>query len=563
MKQQEQQQSAATNDAADDKTTEEERAGCNANTEFEDRGPAVLYGSIAPLPSVDELQRCHTSTGTPGSFAVAPIPFAINDPPVSMEPPMTGNLHGSIAPLPSVNELGRGHTRASTSTITSTPGAFAVAPTPFVINDPPPPSMEPMASTADDSRLVEAELVTPPVEAIQVLSSDDLESQRKKDIPEPTMATTSVGCLFRCFFVPWWLLWLLHFFMAISMNDAGAANLSLPEIITPAPTYDYPCFSESLELNFALVENPQQDLFVMCPNSHIQIGIMRIPNVNNTYRNGQEPLYIVRSNVEVRCGLDGSSSNNCTLDGGTSQLVIMYYGENQYGITQQDVQNVTVRGITFTGTLDQHFQFGSASVLVANQQAKDIQLIDCRWQHISVQFFLVYVGINPYLWSQGTMSLPTQGNQVSIANSTFTNITYGSALFVAMDQVISIERSHFSGLKVVEDTRYCDLQGPVFCTNVMYCALESQCSMHATCLEDVEYFADAGLLIGSPQAEWDISSIHLANNGDLVLADRQLDANLFENCDSGVGQYNDDMFRTMECFDPAPLYDTSPVCPLL
>ncbi|CAB9515793.1 expressed unknown protein [Seminavis robusta] len=547
MKQQEQQQSAATNDAADDKTTEEERTGCNANTEFEDRGPEVLYGSIAPLPSVDELQRCHTSTGTPGTFAVAPIPFAINDPPVSMEPPMTGNLHGSIAPLPSVNELGRGHTSASTST--STPGAFAVAPTHFAINDPPPPSMEPMASTADDSRLVEAELVTPPVEAIQVLSSDDLESQTKKDIPEPTTGHNKrwlLVSLLLCALVAALVVTLLLLMresneqvMAISMNDAGAANLSLPEIITPAPTYDYPCFSESLELNFALVENPQQDLFVMCPNSHIQIGIMRIPNVNNTYRNGQEPLYIVRSNVEVRCGLDGSSSNNCTLDGGTSQLVIMYYGENQYGITQQDVQNVTVRGITFTGTLDQHFQFGSASVLVANQPSQRYPIIDCRG-NIPFSFFLV-----------------------SIANSTFTNITYGSALFVAMDQVISIERSHFSGLKVVEDTRYCDLQGPVFCTNVMYCALESQCSMHATCLEDVEYFADAGLLIGSPQAEWDISSIHLANNGDLVLADRQLDANLFENCDSGVGQYNDDMFKTMECFDPEPLYDTSPVCPLL
>ncbi|CAB9515794.1 expressed unknown protein [Seminavis robusta] len=496
-------------------------------------------------------------------------------------------LHGSIAPLPSVNELGRGQTSASTITSTSTPGAFAVAPTPFAINDPPPPSMEPMASTADDSRLVEAELVTPPVEAIQVLSSDDLERQeptnnRKNDqvantgtLPEQgdnkrwlwPIAAVIICVLAAALVVTLLVLLRESNQESSSLNDAGLTtrtNLSLPEIneiitVTPAPTFDYPCFSESLELNFALVQNPHQDLFVMCPNSHIRIGIMRIPSVNNTYINGQDPLFIVRSNVEVRCGLDGSSSNNCTLDGGTSQLVIMYYGENQYGITPQDVQNVTVRGITFTGTLDQGFQFGSTSVLVANQQAKDIQLIDCRWQHSFVPLFLVYVGINPYLWSQGTMALPSRGNQVSIVDSTFTNITYGSALFAVMDQVVSIERGRFSDLKVEENPRNCDLQGPVFCTNVMYCALSSHCSIHDTCLQDVEYLADAGLLTASLQAEWDISNIH----GDLVLADRQIDANQFETCDSAVGQYKDHLFSSMECADPAPLYDASPVCPLL
>ena len=291
---------------------------------------------------------------------------------------------------------------------------------------------------------------------------------------------------------------------------------------------------------------------------------MRLPSVNSTYQDGQGPLIILRSNVEVRCGPGGSSNNNCTLGGGTSQVVLMY-AENQWGIPRPArINNVTIRGLTFTGTLDLDFQFGSSSVLVAHEEAKQIRLMDCRWQHMYSQFFVIFVGINPFMWTQGILSLPTRAIDVSIINSTFTIITCDTSFVAAVGQTVSVEGSRFTNISVGETVRLCQWPGgPSYCNGIMNCAEASQCTLKDSCLENVEYLSNAGLLAAGAQAEWTVSGVVGAQE-DLTIVDRQINATFFTHCESGIGQYTDDTFATIECFDQENLEDTnsSPACPL-
>lgn len=81
--------------------------------------------------------------------------------------------------------------------------------------------------------------------------------------------------------------------------------------------------------------------YILCPNTTFRIA--QSFNQSGSPVEGEYPLKIARSNVLILCGEDGSSANNCILEGGMEQLVFVDLFE-----TNQAVTNASVRGLTFT-----------------------------------------------------------------------------------------------------------------------------------------------------------------------------------------------------------------------
>ena len=75
------------------------------------------------------------------------------------------------------------------------------------------------------------------------------------------------------------------------------------------------------ESNFTLTK----ERYVICPNTHIEIGLMEKFESNYYYDLDSDedfPLIIIAPNTLVECGFNGDVNNLCVLDGGTQQIYI-------------------------------------------------------------------------------------------------------------------------------------------------------------------------------------------------------------------------------------------------
>ena len=122
-----------------------------------------------------------------------------------------------------------------------------------------------------------------------------------------------------------------------------------------SPVQPYDCFNSTLDLIEAQYAFPSQLLFIMCPFTTISIG--RLANVaRNDTRivYGDLPLMVARSNVEVRCGLQGDVRDECVLDGGMVQVGLdsTLPSKDRFRLYMSErTDNVTIIGMTFTGEL--------------------------------------------------------------------------------------------------------------------------------------------------------------------------------------------------------------------
>jgi hypothetical protein len=140
--------------------------------------------------------------------------------------------------------------------------------------------------------------------------------------------------------------------------------------------------------HLAQIENPQQDVFIICPNTRIQLGVLENPTGNDMriIVNGDVPLMVLRNNVQVQCGLDGAVRNNCAMVGGFVQVLLQRIGPTTFSTAVYETSssssgvnydydysnppeeeeedyfvaimmmvnatdNVTIRGMTFTGNV--------------------------------------------------------------------------------------------------------------------------------------------------------------------------------------------------------------------
>ncbi|CAB9528676.1 unknown protein [Seminavis robusta] len=332
----------------------------------------------------------------------------------------------------------------------------------------------------------------------------------------------------------------------INATDTSSSMIDPPS--SPTTTqHDYDCYTSTMDVLQAQLFQPEQQLFIMCPQSRIKIGELDTPEQASVrFINGDYPLVIVRANVEVRCGLSGAVDNDCILEGGQTQVAMLHdLYQNELGISSSPAtHNVTLRGITFTGALVSDLLWGSASVTIGNP-GRNIRLINCKWENMFAPTGLIYVGLDTFQQAYGTASLPSRSSEVAIINSTFTNITYDAALIRVFDQDVSVQGCQFDNIKVTNYARPCYHEfGQDWCHGLMYCYGGSFCGLSDICVDQFNFFGHASLLAASSKTEWSISGARYTHG--VELHSQPMAAVEGPICESGVGQY-DESFETVEC----------------
>jgi len=121
------------------------------------------------------------------------------------------------------------------------------------------------------------------------------------------------------------------------------------------------CYTNTTLLNQAMLAltindtSTWQYTFVLCPNTVFVMGDESNPT-------GQAPCAL-RSNMMIQCGASGSSSNNCTLTGGSMQVVSLMAAYNEQVTVQDMIQGLTLEY--------------AANVAVWLNNAGSISIIDC------------------------------------------------------------------------------------------------------------------------------------------------------------------------------------------
>ena len=154
-----------------------------------------------------------------------------------------------------------------------------------------------------------------------------------------------------------------------SQEDVDVDIESVDVAVTPAPTVSYACFQSTHELNKAQQEFQEQSMFILCPNTWIQIGELDTTAPEGTrFKNGDSAIVIIRENVEVRCGLDGSVHNNCTLEAGHFHMVIQKdLSKNAAGlVARRDKIMSPFVVLPFTGTIGRSIFTSFQSVILSN-----------------------------------------------------------------------------------------------------------------------------------------------------------------------------------------------------
>ena len=391
----------------------------------------------------------------------------------------------------------------------------------------------------ESAPMVVAELVDPPLHAMQVIfdeqdpemaqHSTPNQSDHNQQRQEPTSSFSRD--LFLCkqishthkamiLLVSVCILLIVILAIFIPLLSGKKSTEVPPSVATSTATmYPYDCFNSTRAMIHEQMKTPDKLLYIMCPNTTIQLGVLANALVNDTrFVQGDTPLVVLQPNVEVRCGLDGSVFNQCVLEGGFVQVLLqpIVPSEQEHGevYTSGRTDNVTIRGLTFTGQLFQDIVFGGASIVISNP-GHNVRLLDCRFENMTAPGGLIYVGTNPYqIMSSGSGGsgggggmLEPRAASVEIWNTTFRNIIYDKPLAEAHYQSLSLMGCQFANIRLSSFVAPCknDQGPPIWCQNLLYCMGDSICQMQDVCLQDFEFAGNASLLGASPSAQISLS----------------------------------------------------------
>jgi hypothetical protein len=374
--------------------------------------------------------------------------------------------------------------------------------------------------------MVEAQLVDPPVEAMKVVVDEDhggdVEAHREQAsesalgadseqqlLSNPRNRTITIGLallvVVLAVVIPTSIV-----FKRDQEDEKVSASTQTGESERSRPAYPYECYWNNNDLIGAQINNPDQKRFIMCPGTHTKIGRMEDPaNGKTNITNGDVMMMILRDNIEVLCGENGSVENNCVLDGGFLQVLLQRVDDDDIipvG-TGARVDTVLIRGMTFTGDIFIDPFVGGASI-VASHPGENIRFVDCRWENMTALQGVVHAGVNPYQLSSVNLGyeLP-KSNEIDVrfVNCTFRNISYGGGCFIsAYEQRVAVERCSFSDIRLAPFTSRCE--GAVaaiaeevdsWCHSLISCEGNASCAIRDICVDDFEYAAKSAILSAS------------------------------------------------------------------
>jgi hypothetical protein len=144
-----------------------------------------------------------------------------------------------------------------------------------------------------------------------------------------------------------------------------------------------------------------------------------------------------------------------------------------------NIDNTTVKGITFTGKLFVIPNVGGASVIIS--APGDLLFLECIWRDFTGEG-LLSVGANIL-----APQLAPNSIEVDVRSSTFSNVVHGPYLFRCDDsQTMSVSESYFSNVDF--DASLCGCTTPV--DYYMFgCGDESICEFKSNCMSDTNFDA--------------------------------------------------------------------------
>ena len=269
---------------------------------------------------------------------------------------------------------------------------------------------------------------------------------------------------------------------------------------------------------------------VVCPNTTIHIGKFANPvNANFDIVDGDYPLWFVRPNVTIQCGYGSNAEDgNCVLSGGYTQAwfhahVPLKQPQSQNSgsvfVIEDPVDNVMVRGMTFTGELGYSNPFTGISVTISHP-SNSIQFVDCVWRDMITVWGMIgvytFVDLLPRNQQQQPQQqqdqyerLPDQSINVTFTSCLFDSITYDGPFILTDSHIVTIEKTIFRNIFVSKYARP-TCQGQVVgddnsdinvvvdngCAGLLYCGPQSICTFRDVCiLEPVEHNGDSLMLM--------------------------------------------------------------------
>ena len=144
---------------------------------------------------------------------------------------------------------------------------------------------------------------------------------------------------------------------------------------------------------------------------------------------------VIAPNTIIQCGIDGRVENNCVLEDGFFHVLLMTSipgldgyqfgtGRDAWMVIEDAnlrLDNVTIKGMTFTGLVGSDGTFGGSSVGMS--QSGNVTFDGCLWADIVSTDGLISVMMNQFQVSLGKFVAPNSA-QLNIVRSTFTNIKY-------------------------------------------------------------------------------------------------------------------------------------------
>jgi len=138
---------------------------------------------------------------------------------------------------------------------------------------------------------------------------------------------------------------------------------------------------------------PSKRRYILCPNTTFTIGspLNDDPEREDAfyiYEGGSIPLLVINPNMEVWCGQDGHSSNNCIFEGGEYQVVsskVLMPPALRDMTYHVNPANFYLKGVTLRGSTFRALQFGEVG------QDRGILFQDCIFERQTEGRFVAFI----------------------------------------------------------------------------------------------------------------------------------------------------------------------------
>jgi len=357
--------------------------------------------------------------------------------------------------------------------------------------------------------LIEAELVKPTIFALDISPIDEVAIKKRKGKIQISIFVGFIVVVIIC---------------VVSKGLVDKRNVrTIQEIFKDEHGYD--CFDSTGELNLAQVKDfiatnytETKHTYVICPNTTINIGDQN----EYTVMNGDSPLFILNSNTTVQCDDTYSKDNDtpCVLNGGWFQVAMgenvariedwMVWFRNEgkdlvlteddvkvfyHSLSMQRYDNVTIRGLTFTGNLVNGQNTFGQSIMV--KRTGNILLDECIWKDMTAPTGVILVAATSKDSPFSNNIVTELSIQLTIRNSQFTNIEYNHQLIGVYNQILVLKNTTFENIRIDHYSPPCsgrygnveseliDDKNDTDCKYFLACVGDARCDIQDCCQTNI------------------------------------------------------------------------------